>query len=85
MKELFKEITLKEYARAGIGALILMLATYLLYMDNKRHQLLLESRVERLEMEIKECNLDKFRLLNDQINKNNDCLNRVEFQLRGLR
>jgi hypothetical protein len=89
--DLFKDISIKEYKRAGIGALILLGAMYYLYSENQkqaeiiaRHSLQLEKRVERLEMDIQDCQTAKFEALRIQVDKSNGLIEKVDNHLNTI-
>lgn len=91
MFQIFKEITLKEYYRAGIGALAMLFLIYYLYNQNDKqsqilmqHQIMLQRRVERLESDIMECNTTKFEALRNQVDKSNQLIERTDKHLTEI-
>lgn len=89
--DLFKDISIKEYKRAGIGALILLGAMYYLYSENQkqaeiiaRHSIQLEKRVERLEIDIQDCQTAKFEALRAQVDKSNGLIEKVDSHLTTI-
>ena len=86
--DLFKDISIKEYKRAGIGALMIIVAVWYLYTQNQkqadilaRHQMKLENRVDKLEVDIIECNTAKFEVLRQQVDKSNNLIEKTDRHL----
>jgi hypothetical protein len=86
--DIFKDISIKEYKRAGIGALMIIVAVWYLYTQNQkqadilaRHQIKLENRVDKLEIDIIECNTAKFEVLRQQVDKSNNLIEKTDRHL----
>jgi hypothetical protein len=91
MIDIFKEITLKEYTRAGIGAIAMLFVVWYFYNQTEKqqtiimqHQVMLNKRVERLESDIMECNATKFEALRNQVDKSNMLIERTDKHLTEI-
>jgi hypothetical protein len=91
LAEIFKDITIKEYSRAGIGAVAIILIVWYLYgrveKQNEliaRHQFNLEKRVERLETNYEDCLTSKFEAMREQVDKSNNWLQRTDKHLSEI-
>jgi hypothetical protein len=84
MLDLFKDITLKEYSRAGIGAVAIIVIVWYLYSENRKHQISLEKRVERLEINYEGCLTTKFESMRNQVDKSNYWLEKTDRHLTEL-
>lgn len=80
-QDVLKEITIKEYTRAGIGIIAVFIMSYYFYSKSEQqnkiiyaHQKQLEERVQRLEQEIRNCNDTKFDALRFQVDKSNQVI-----------
>lgn len=89
--DIFKDITLKEYSRAGIGVVSIILIVWYLYgrveKQNEliaKHQFSLEKRVERLETNYEECLTSKFNTMREQVDKSNYWLQRTDKHLSEI-
>ena len=78
LNDVLKDITIKEYTRAGIGIIAVFIMTYYFYRRSEQqnkiiyaHQKGLEERVQNLEGEIRNCNDAKFEALRFQVDKSN--------------
>lgn len=88
MFEIFKEITFKEYTRAGMGAVAMLFIVWYFYGKSEKqqellmqHQIMLQRRVERLESDIMECNTTKFEALRNQVDRSNQLIERTDKHL----
>jgi hypothetical protein len=81
LNDIIKDITIKEYTRAGIGILAVFIMTYYFWNRSEQqnkiiyaHQKQLEERVQRLEIDIRNCNDTKFDALRFQVDKSNQVI-----------
>lgn len=82
--DIFKDITLKEYSRAGIGAVAILSIVWYLYSENRKHQVSLEKRVEKLETNYEECLTSKFEAMRQQVDKSNYWIEKTDRHLTEL-
>jgi uncharacterized coiled-coil protein SlyX len=93
--DLFKDISIKEYKRAGIGAVMIIVAVWYLYSQNekqaeeiKQHnnylrieQQELKQRITRLEDGLFACQNANVEVLRAQVDKSNNLIEKTDRHL----
>ena len=96
--DLFKDISIKEYKRAGIGAVMILFVVWFLYNQNAtqaleikqhndylmREQQELKKRVVRLEDGLFACQNANVEVLRTQVDKSNGLIEKVDNHLNTI-